>query len=70
MDFEIFLSFFSASFSHAFLTSKIARNRERSEGEKHPYIKLVPTGQKEPKDLSFEPNPPITILSDIVEEAE
>ena len=38
--------------------------------ENPPYIKVVPTGQKEPKDLSFEPNPPITILSDIVEEAE
>ena len=42
----------------------------KTEGGKTPYIKLVPTGQKEPKDLSFEPNPPITILSDIVEEAE
>lgn len=59
-----------SSFSHAFSTSKIARNRERSQGEQTPYIKLVPTGQKELKDLSFEPNPPITILSDIVEEAE
>ena len=59
-----------SSFSHAFSTSKIARNSERREGGKPPYIKLVPTGQKEPKDLSFEPNPPITILSDIVEEAE
>ena len=41
--------------------------------EEKPHIlnsKLVTTEQKEPKDLSFEPNPPITILSDIVEEAE
>ena len=65
----MFFSFFSASFILQSCILNI-KNRERSQGEQTPYIKLVPTGQKELKDLSFEPNPPITILSDIVEEAE